>query len=41
MTQQSNPISCAEFQEQLPELFASGNGSNPSDPILKKHLDYL
>ena len=39
MTQQPNPISCAEFQEQLPELFASGSGSNPSDPILKKHLD--
>jgi hypothetical protein len=33
------PISCAEFQDQLPELFATGHGSTPDDPILKAHLD--
>ena len=38
MTQQSTPISCAEFQEHLPELFANANG-NVDDPILKAHLD--
>jgi len=32
------PISCAEFQEQLPELFASSNGDT-DDPILKAHLE--
>ena len=39
MTQNSNtPISCAEFQEHLPELFANANGV-PDDPSLKQHLD--
>jgi hypothetical protein len=38
MTQKSAPISCAEFQEHLPELFANANG-NTDDPILKAHLD--
>ena len=32
------PISCADFQEQLPDLFATSNG-NTDDPILKAHLD--
>lgn len=39
----SNPgspaISCAEFQEQLPELFASGSNGIPDDPIFQAHLD--
>ncbi len=39
MTQRPASISCAEFQEQLPELFASGHGSSPDDPVLKHHLD--
>jgi hypothetical protein len=30
-------ISCAEFQEQLPDLFASG-GNVPEDPALAGHL---
>jgi hypothetical protein len=38
MTQQTNPISCAEFQEHMPELFATAGG-NVEDPILKAHLD--
>jgi predicted anti-sigma-YlaC factor YlaD len=38
MTQKHTPISCAEFQEHLPELFATANG-NVDDPILKAHLD--
>ncbi len=38
MTQETKPISCAEFQEHLPELFATANG-NVEDPILKAHLD--
>jgi predicted anti-sigma-YlaC factor YlaD len=38
MTQKSAPISCAEFQEHLPDLFATANG-NVDDPILKAHLD--
>ena len=38
MNQQTGPISCAEFQEHLPELFAASNG-NTDDPILKAHLD--
>jgi hypothetical protein len=38
MTQKAAPISCAEFQEHLPELFANANG-NVDDPILKAHLD--
>ena len=38
MTQTTNPISCAEFQEHLPELFANANGI-PDDPALQVHLD--
>ncbi len=41
MTQKPNgsaSISCADFQEQLPDLFANSNG-NTDDPILKAHLD--
>ena len=38
MTQETKPISCAEFQEHLPELFVTANG-NVEDPILKAHLD--
>jgi hypothetical protein len=38
MTEQLTPISCAEFQEHLPELFANTNG-NTDDPALKGHLD--
>jgi hypothetical protein len=34
----SASISCAEFQEQLPDLFANSNG-NTDDPALKAHLD--
>jgi hypothetical protein len=37
--QLESTMSCAEFQEQLPELFASGNGGVPSDPNLQAHLD--
>lgn len=32
------PISCAEFQEHLPELFANADGV-PNDPTLQQHLD--
>ncbi len=31
-------ISCAEFQDHLPELFANANGV-PDDPTLKHHLN--
>lgn len=31
-------ISCAEFQEQLPDLFASGGNGVPEDPDLVEHL---
>jgi hypothetical protein len=31
-------LSCAEFQEQLPDLFASGNNGVPEDPDLVNHL---
>ncbi len=31
-------LSCAEFQEQLPDLFASGNNGFPDDPVLVAHL---
>ena len=42
-SQNSNPkppatISCAEFQEQLPDLFASGGSGEPEDPCLVAHL---
>ena len=39
MTQETpNTLSCAEFQEHLPELFANANGV-PDDPALQAHLD--
>jgi hypothetical protein len=31
-------ISCADFQEQLPDLFASGGNGTPEDPTLVEHL---
>ena len=31
-------ISCVEFQEQLPDLFASGGNGVPEDPALVEHL---
>jgi hypothetical protein len=31
------PLSCAEFQEQLPDLFAAGSGAI-HDPQLTEHL---
>lgn len=34
----SRVISCAEFQEQLPDLFASGGNGVPEDPDLVEHL---
>lgn len=42
-SQNSNPkppatLSCAEFQEQLPDLFASGGSGEPEDPCLVAHL---
>lgn len=32
------PLSCAEFQEQLPDLFAFGGNGVPEDPDLLEHL---
>ncbi|WP_263410153.1 hypothetical protein [Terriglobus tenax] len=38
-TQSIRTISCAEFQEQLPELFANAKGGKISDnPIYAEHL---
>lgn len=34
----SNPLSCAEFQEQLPDLFATGGNDHIDDPSLLEHL---
>lgn len=34
----SNPLSCAEFQEQLPDLFAAGGSDHIDDPSLLEHL---
>lgn len=34
----SRVISCADFQEQLPDLFASGGNGVPEDPDLVEHL---
>ncbi|HUZ97037.1 MAG TPA: hypothetical protein VMU57_19210 [Edaphobacter sp.] len=34
----SHDISCADFQEQLPDLFASGSNGVPEDPDLVEHL---
>jgi hypothetical protein len=31
-------LSCAEFQEKLPDLFASGGNGVPEDPDLLEHL---
>ena len=39
MTQKPRTLSCAEFQEQLPELFASGSDGIGADPGLQAHLD--
>jgi hypothetical protein len=39
MTQKAKTLSCAEFQEQLPELFASGSEGIGADPSLQAHLD--
>jgi len=39
MTPQPNNLSCAEFQEKLPELFASGTGGVPQNPEYQAHLD--
>ena len=33
----SAPLSCAEFQQQLPDLFAAGN-EGVADPALTEHL---
>ena len=33
----SAPLSCAEFQQQLPDLFAAGN-EGVADPTLTEHL---
>ncbi|MEG9435641.1 hypothetical protein JAO29_05630 [Edaphobacter sp. HDX4] len=33
------PMSCAEFQEQLPDLFAAGGRSSIDDPSLSQHLE--
>lgn len=34
----SAPLSCAEFQEHLPDLFASGAENLTDDPMLLQHL---
>lgn len=34
----SAPLSCAEFQEQLPDLFAAGGNSSIDDPQIAEHL---
>lgn len=34
----SRAISCADFQQQLPDLFASGSKGVPEDPDLVEHL---
>lgn len=34
----SAPLSCAEFQEQLPDLFAAGGSDSINDPQLAEHL---
>lgn len=39
-TQTGSPhLTCAEFQENLPELFASGGDGTSSNPELQAHLD--
>jgi len=37
-TQSETPLTCAEFQEHLPELFASGSEGLTDDPRLLEHL---
>jgi hypothetical protein len=39
MTQKPRTLSCAEFQDQLPELFASDSEGIGKDPCLQAHLD--
>jgi predicted anti-sigma-YlaC factor YlaD len=34
----SAPLSCAEFQEQLPDLFAAGGKASIDDPQIAEHL---
>jgi hypothetical protein len=34
----SAPLSCAEFQEQLPDLFAAAGSSSIDDPEIAEHL---
>ena len=34
----NDTVSCAEFQQHLPELFASGNIGVTLDPILAAHI---
>ncbi|MBS1801567.1 MAG: hypothetical protein JSS95_17285 [Acidobacteria bacterium] len=34
----SVPLSCAEFQEHLPDLFAAGSEGLTDDPIMLEHL---
>jgi len=34
----SAPLSCAEFQERLPDLFAAGSENLTDDPALLDHL---
>ncbi|HEY0162836.1 MAG TPA: hypothetical protein VGB69_09180 [Edaphobacter sp.] len=34
----STPLSCAEFQEKLPDLFAAGANGHIEDPALLDHL---
>ncbi|HEY8996956.1 MAG TPA: hypothetical protein VIM60_03615 [Edaphobacter sp.] len=36
--QSDTPLTCAEFQEHLPELFASGSEGSTDDPRLLEHL---
>lgn len=31
-------LTCADFQEQLPDLFAAGSNGVPEDPDLREHL---
>ncbi|HMH15966.1 MAG TPA: hypothetical protein VK578_22900 [Edaphobacter sp.] len=31
-------LTCADFQEQLPDLFAAGGNGVPEDPDLREHL---
>ncbi len=33
-----DPMSCAEFQEKLPELFAAGENQVTEDSLLREHL---